>query len=548
MQRTPPSQLTGHRFDLVVIGAGINGAAIARDAAMRGFSVCLLDKEDISSGTTAWATRLIHGGLRYLEHGEVGLVRESLRERERLLRNAPHLVTPLPLYLPIYKGARRGKLLVRLGMLLYDVLSYDKSLDHHHILSRDEALARVPALEPDGLKGAAVYYDAQATYAERLAVENVLSAAAHGAVVSTYAEITKLLTDGAVVRGVSGVDCLTGEPFTVDGKLVVNVAGPWVDQVLAGAPDGAVKGRFIGGTKGSHAVVAPWPGAPTQALYYEARADGRGIFVVPWNGLLLLGTTDLRFQGDLDRVEATDDEIAYLLREINGFLTGRELTPEDILYTYSGIRPLPYRPSGSTAAIPRSHLIEDHAPRLRGLLSIIGGKLTTHRSLAEEVVDHAAEVLGRDVTSRTRSVALPGAAGVSFPAYRDRFVAVSERRGLLKAAAERLVRVYGVRAEKLWPLIEASPDLAEPFDEESGAIGAEVVFAVQSELAQTLSDILLRRTLAAYSASSAIGADERAVAVAARHLGWDAARCDAELTAYRDWITRYRPKRLRTPA
>src|SRR5215203_1512655 len=221
------------RFDLIVIGAGINGAGIARDAALRGLRVLILDKGDVASGTTSWSTRLIHGGLRYLEHGEIGLVRESLRERERLLRIAPHLVRPLPLLLPIYRGDQRGRWLIRAGMVAYDVLARDKSLPGHRMLDRAAALGRAPGLAEPGLLGAALYHDAQVEYAERLALENVLDARAHGAEIRTYYQVGEVLRADGCVLGVTGNDVLTGEPFRYVAPVIINLTGPWVDGVLA---------------------------------------------------------------------------------------------------------------------------------------------------------------------------------------------------------------------------------------------------------------------------------------------------------------------------
>src|ERR671913_608171 len=210
---SPEVEEAANRFDLIVIGAGINGVGIARDASLRGLRVLVLDKGDVAGGTTSWSTRLIHGGLRYLEHHEIGLVRESLRERERLLHIAPHLVRPLPLLLPVYRGDQRGRLLIRTGMLAYDVLSRGKSLPGHRMLDRAAALARAPGLAEPGLLGAALFHDAQVEYAERLALENVVDARAHGAEVRTYHHVAEILLDDGRVAGVSGDDVLTGEPF-----------------------------------------------------------------------------------------------------------------------------------------------------------------------------------------------------------------------------------------------------------------------------------------------------------------------------------------------
>ena len=542
MQRATLADLQRTRFDLIVIGGGINGAAILRDAAMRGLSACLIEREDLGSGTTAWSSRLIHGGLRYLEHREFGLVRESLRERERLLASAPHLVAPLPMVVPIREGAKRGPWTIRAGMILYDILSFDKSLPLHRMLSREETLNRVPTLDPTGLGAAAVYYDAQATFAERLVIENAISAAEHGAQIATRTSATGIVAEGAVVQGVTVRDELTGDVATVRGRIVLNVAGPWVDQVLAGAPEGHVPGQAIGGTKGSHLIVDRWEGAPDDALYFQSWKDGRPILVIPWNGMIMLGSTDLRYTGDLDRVETDDAEIEYLLDETNRLFAGVRLTPDNINYTYAGIRPLPYKRGGATGAITRRHLIRDHAPALRGLWSVIGGKLTTHRALAEHVVDKAAEALDRDAPCTTTRTPLPGAAGVAMDTYRRNFVGHAESAGIASRSADRLASIYGTRAEGILALVRGKPELATEIDPESGAIAAEIVFVSREELALSLSDILLRRTMIAYGPSVGYGADEAAALVAGKHLGWTGARQRGELAAYRSWIERYRPR------
>ena len=279
-------------YDLVVIGGGINGTGIARDAAMRGLRVALVEKSDLGGETTAWSTRLIHGGLRYLEHGELGLVRESLRERESLLGCAGHLVQPLHFLLPIYQGARRGRMLIRIGLTLYDLLVCDSRPGRHRFLSRAETLRQAPGLEPRGLRCAATYRDAQVTFPERLALENALAARQHGASILTYCRAERLLTDGGSVEGVEYTDVATGARHRLQARVVVNATGPWVDQMLGQA--GWSGPKLLGITKGSHIVVDPFPGAPRHALYLEAQRDGRPFFILPWNGRRLVGTTDVR--------------------------------------------------------------------------------------------------------------------------------------------------------------------------------------------------------------------------------------------------------------
>jgi glycerol-3-phosphate dehydrogenase len=540
MPRLIPDQLTEVPFDVIVIGAGINGAGIARDAVMRGLRVLLLDKGDISAGTTSWSTRLIHGGLRYLEHREVGLVRESLKERERLLHIAPHLVKPLEFMIPIYADDKRGPRLVRLGMVAYDALSVDKSLDNHKMLSPQEALQREPGLSPEGLRGAAFYYDAQAEYPERLAVENALDARRRGAAVVPYAKVVGFEREGDVVRGVTFEDQLEGgRRHTARASLVVNASGPWVDKVLHGTSD-AEASRRIGGTKGSHIVVDRFPGAPHEALYIEAD-DGRPYFVVPWNNLFLIGTTDKRYEGDLDEVVADESEIEYLLTETDKVIPGAGLTREDVLYTYSGVRPLPHVSDGGEGGITRRHIIEDHAPEIEGLLSIVGGKITTYRSLAEQCVDKVFSKLGRDsVKCTTHKESLPGGVG-DLDVFREQFVALS---GLPRPAAERLVRIYGSRALQVLDTVGDDPELLEPLDEETGAIKAEVLFAFRVELAQNLSDLMLRRTMVGMNSKVAVGADETAAEVAVRHLNWDEERARVEVERYRAYIARMTPRSL----
>ncbi|MFN2510653.1 MAG: glycerol-3-phosphate dehydrogenase [Pyrinomonadaceae bacterium] len=536
-----PANISENTFDVIIIGAGINGAGIARDAAMRGLQVLLLDKGDIGGGTTSWSTRLIHGGLRYLEYAELGLVRESLRERETLLRIAPHLVKALPILLPLYEKAARGPLTIRAGMIAYDMLSLDKSLRRHRMLTRDEALVEAPGLNRNGLRAAAIYYDGQVEFAERLVVENVLSAKQYGATVVTHAGVQKLsgqLTAPGWV--VEFVDVRTGAAFTPRGRIVVNAAGPWVDEVLTGV-EGSSE-RLIGGTKGSHIIVNSFAGAPSTALYVEAESDKRPFFIISWNGRYLIGTTDNRFMGDLDHVVIEDDEIDYLLRETNRVIPTARLTRDEVLYTYAGVRPLAYTENDSEEKITRRHFIRE-SKDLDGLLSIVGGKLTTYRNLAEETVDLIGRKLGHSLPRCfTANAALPGADRVHFPSFSEQFKRDS---GMSSQISERLLRVYGTRAPEILKLAAQDKTLAENFDQETGAIAAEVIFSFQEEMAETLADCLLRRTMVGLNSSAGIGADETAAAIAKKHLGWSEVRVQEEVAGYRSYVERFRPRSMR---
>ena len=471
---------------------------------------------------------MIHGGLRYLEYGEVPLVRESLNERRRLLDHAPHLVQPLALTIPIYAGARRGKWLIKLGMIAYDLLSAGKSLASHRMLSREELLAEEPGLCADGLKGGARYYDAQVTFAERLVVENVIDAALNGVDVRNYAPVTNVDRN----NGQFSVQFQSPDgPATARAPIVINAAGPWVDDVLDVA-EGSFA-RQMGGTKGSHIIVAPFPGAPEAAMYVEAASDGRPVFIVPWNGQFLIGTTDLRYEGDPGDARAEDDEIAYLLTEVNRVFPGAELAVEDIRFTYSGIRPLPNQEDGPESAITRKHIIREHAGNAEGLISIIGGKLTTYRSLAEQATDLVCRRLDKPLSNRpTRDRRLPGGDVVG-----DTPDALATA---APTAIERLGAVYGSRRSAIAAFCDGDPELAAPMIADSSVLKGEVAFAIREEFAQTLVDLLYRRLMVGLAGDLDEGLVDEVLKLAVRELGWN----DSEQQRQRELLADFN-RRLR---
>jgi len=518
----------GSDFDLIVIGGGINGAGIARDAALRGLRTCLIEQGDLCNSTTRWSSRLIHGGLRYLEFGELGLVHESLQERENLLQNAPHLVRPLPLLIPVYENSRRGMNTVDFGLYVYDLLSIGRSVPGHRRLSREATLQAMPGLAADGLTGAAIYHDAQVTYVERLVVENSLAAAAAGARIETHTAVEKILLDRNHVTGVEVRNTRTGERSVHHARAIVNAAGPWVDRVLAAA--GRPLPRFLGPTRGAHIIVPPFAGLAGTACYAEAQSDGRPFFILPWNGMALIGTTDIRSDEDPGTLRATEAEIRYLLDETRNMFPACGLTRDSILYTWCGMRPLPRQGRRETGAITRRHLIRHHGRSARGLTSIIGGKITTYRHLAEEVVDQVAPRLRIRIRGcTTAETPLPGGA-----ATRDQVVRELMSFSAVPATSHsHLYAVYGSRAPHVAALTRAAADLGEPVCTVSGALAAEVVFAVREEFAMTLGDILLRRSMVGLGPDLGRAALPAVLVVAKRHLGWDDARCRAEEAAYR---------------
>jgi glycerol-3-phosphate dehydrogenase len=341
------------------------------------------------------------------------------------------------------------------------------------------------------------------------------------------------------VRGVEGIDVLAGDTFAASGRMVVNASGPWVDQVLNEGKDSR---QLIGGTKGSHLIVAPFTGAPRTALYVEAETDSRPFFIIPWNGKYLIGTTDMHFEGDLDKLEIEADEIDYLLRETNRVIPVASLTRDSILYTYSGVRPLPYTKGEKEESITRKHFIWE-SEEVQGLFSIVGGKLTTYRNLSEQTVDLIFKKFRKDAPNCiTASVPLPGASSQSPDVLGDR---LKRAYGLSSRTSERLSRVYGTRASEILKLASQDKVLLEIFDEETGAIAVEVIYSFQQELARTLADCLLRRTMVGLNSSLGVGADQAAARIAQRYLGWSEDRAQSEVENYRAYVERFQTIRLK---
>jgi glycerol-3-phosphate dehydrogenase len=397
----------------------------------------------------------------------------------------------------------------------------------HRRLSKDEALAEMPGLLADGLTGAVVYYDAQVAYVERLVVENALGAAAAGARIETHTAVEKVLLERNRVTGVEVRSTLTGERSTRHAKAIINAAGPWVDRILAAA--GRPLPRFLGPTKGTHIVVRTVPGLSHTACYAEARSDGRPFFILPWNGLVLIGTTDTRCDDEPTTLRATAAEVDYLLAETRNTFPDCGLTRDDVLYTYCGVRPLPRQGLRATGAITRRHLIRHHGRSARGLTSIIGGKITTYRHLAEEVLDQVVPRLRLTARSCTTDrVPLPGGEAGRDEVLRE----LATFDSLPVASHAHLHAVYGSRAPLVAALARETPELGQPLGPGGPAIGAEVVFAVREEFAASLGDILLRRCMAGLGSDLGREVVPGALRVAATHLGWSEARCRAEESAY----------------
>src|SRR5712692_3545631 len=336
---TRPAALADGDYDVVVIGGGMAGAGVARDLALRGVSVALVEKGDFAGATTSRSSKLIHGGLRYLELFDVALVRESLRERETLNRLAPHLVRPLPFLVPIYRDASRGLIKVRIGLTLYDWLTPGRGRERYRVLRPIDTLSLEPAIRAENLRGAGYYVDDLLVFPERLCLENVLSACRHGARAFNYAQVEEVVhAPGSAPAGVRVRDLVTGRVATLGARALVNATGPWVDELRALAGVQERGPRIVRLTKGIHCLL---PRLTDHAVYHST-SDDRMIFMIPWREFSLVGTTDTDFDGDLERVHATGDEVSYLLGEVRRVLPDPRVAVESVAYTYAGVRPLSY--------------------------------------------------------------------------------------------------------------------------------------------------------------------------------------------------------------
>ncbi|BAZ46156.1 glycerol-3-phosphate dehydrogenase [Chondrocystis sp. NIES-4102] len=538
------AQIQQTDYDVIIIGGGINGAGVARDAALRGLKTILIEKNDFASGSSSWSTRLIHGGLRYLEYFEFPLVREALKEREVLLHTAPHLVTPLQLTIPIYRDRSRPYWKIWAGMILYDVFSFDKTLPIHRMLPKAKFQQLFRAVDQDNLVGGSQYYDGQVTLAERLCLENIISAQNAGATVLNYVEVIDLPIKEARITDVVCKDKLTGENFTISARengIIINTAGPWIDQVCKlgtqanqNTPIG--KTQKNGSTKGSHIVVGDFPGAPGSTLYVEAKSDGRPFFIVPWLGMYLIGTTDLPYKEDLENIKASNDEIDYLLKETNNIIPVANLTREDIKFTYSGVRPLPYSEGKRPGSITRKHIIFDHKKEgIKNIFTLIGGKLTTYRNVGEEMVNIIIKRMNHSaVACQTDTLPLPGFILPNDPRIQEAITKYSST--LSVNAIAHLFSIYGSRALEVLALCEQLPELSQPLTPELPDIKAQIVYAVESEYAQTLVDILRRRTTLAMNGYYGMNLLPIISQTLQKYCGWTPEKCDRACNEYRFYM------------
>ena len=517
----PRPSVDGQHFHVVVIGGGINGVAVARQCARAGKRTLLVEQNDFASGVTSRSTRIIHGGLRYLEHAELGLVRESVRERERLLRERSHLIHPVHFLFLLNEQSQRSALKVRAGLWLYQRFGRRKSSP----LSEMELKRVERALDAGHQWSIFDYEDAQCEFPERLVAEWMTEAAEAGAVVRNHSEVLAVNVASGRAQGVLLRDRISGKDERVDAGWIFNCTGPWADRICQRSAVRTSK-PMLGGVRGSHIVLPRFSGAPSVALYTEA-ADGRPVFVLPWNEQVMVGTTEVADTGDPGKTAPSAEEIEYLLRTVVKLFPKAKLSAHDIKYAFAGVRPLPNSRGNKTSAVTRRHFLRDHTPEgAARLISVIGGKLTTASSLARE----CARKIGIAVPEPSL-VAMGGGSSLD-PMLDHEVLNIARAGSVSEETARGMMEWHGPRAMDIARMALVSAELRAPICPHSSHIVAEVVEAYRKEFAVTLGDVLLRRLPVALGACWSESCSREAALRIGAVLGWNGQDLGANLESF----------------
>ncbi len=505
----PRPPLDNQHFQVVIIGGGINGVALARECARAGKRTLLVEQNDFASGVTSRSTRIIHGGLRYLEHAELALVKESVRERERLLRERSHLVNPVHFLFLLNEESQRSATKVRAGLWLYQRFAARKSAD----LSEMELKRVERALDAGHQWTIFNYEDAQCEFPERLVAEWMLEAVEAGAVVRNHCEVLAVNVTQGRARGVLLRDRISGKDERVEAGWIVNCTGPWADRICQRSSIRTGK-PMLGGVRGSHIVLPRFSGAPSVGLYTEA-ADGRPVFVVPWNEQILVGTTEVADTGDPGKTAPSNEEIEYLVRTVAKLFPKAKISAHDVKYAFAGIRPLPNSPGRNASAVTRRHFLHDHEPDgAARLISVIGGKLTTAASLARE----CARKIGIPVPDPGMLAMGPGSS--LDPMLDQEVLAIARAGSVSEETARGMMEWHGPRAMDIARMALVSAELRAPVCPHSSHIVAEVIEAYRKEFAVTLGDVLLRRVPVALGACWSESCSREAALRIGAVLGW----------------------------
>jgi glycerol-3-phosphate dehydrogenase len=513
--------LENERFHIIVIGGGINGVAIARECARAGRRTLLVEQHDFAAGTTSRSTRIIHGGLRYLEHGDIGQVRESLREREWLLQRYPHLVHPLQFLLALDESSRRSALAVRTGLWLYRRMGGAG----HGTDGSSRQQDRLECLLDAGKRFSVFSFDdAQCEFPERLVAEWLVEAIDAGAVVRNHTQLLAVEINNGHATGVTLRDQFSRKEDRVEATWIINATGPWADGICQNSSI-QTEHPLVGGVRGSHVALPTFVGAPQAAVYTEA-VDGRPIFVIPWNEQLLVGTTEVPDSTDPGRVQPSADEIDYLLRSLVHLFPQVRVSADHVHYAFAGVRPLPFSPKKNPSAVSRKHYLHDHAvDGVAQMISVIGGKLTTAGSLARE----CAAKIGVQAVSPTVAIASEDSVD---PMLERWVIEVAEAGELTVETARGIVEWYGKRALTVAREARGHEEMRAPLCPHTTHVVAEAVDAFRNECACALADVLLRRVPVALGACWSSSCSREAATRIAVGLGWNEEQAASELEAF----------------
>jgi glycerol-3-phosphate dehydrogenase len=540
------AQLSRNVYDLLIIGGGIYGAWTAWDAAQRGLSVALVDKDDFGSATSSNTMKIIHGGLRYLQHADFRRMRQSIHERMVLMRVAPHLVHPLPFLMPTYGHFMQGKEVMSLALLINDIIGFDRNqlgdpakyLPRGRLISKDECLRIYPGLNEKGLTGGAIWYDCQMYNSERLLLSILRSAEKAGANPANHLEVIGFIKYGNRVTGVKARDVITEEELDIHAKVIVNTSGPWVDYVLS----------FLNGYNKSHRVflskamnvVVKRQLIPKYAVCVSSKSEyndddsiiskgSRLFFITPWRDSTLIGTTYIPYDGDPDGFKVTEEDIESFIHEVNQAYPAASLRREDISFFHGGLLPIDGN-SGSSIRLTKKYRILDHIEDgIEGLISVVGVKYTTARAVAEETIDLVFRKLGRK-PSRCLTGITPVHGG-NMERFNDLLTKETEKKvcGLDTQVIGHLVYNYGSEYHEVLKYLDENPDLGKTVNDTSQIIKAEVLYGVREEMAQKLADMILRRTEFGSAGNPGDRALKNCALIMARELGWNDARIQREM-------------------
>jgi glycerol-3-phosphate dehydrogenase len=536
MRRFGLGDVAGRTFDIAIVGGGITGASAAREAALRGLSTVLVEKDDFASGTSSRSTKLLHGGVRYLESYQFKLVRESCRERELMLKLAPHVAIVRPFIYVLYQGYPESMFMLNAGLTAYDVFSGSPLKRHHRMLRGASLLREEPHLNPAGLKGGGWYYDFLTDDA-RFTIESIKGAVEAGALAANYMEVTGLVVERGRVGGIEVADRLTGESGTIRARQVINSTGPWTDRVRFLEP--GVGDRLLRPTKGIHIVVRKEDYPLNHAVFLRSPRDNRVVWPIPAldKDLVYIGTTDTYYDGSLDNVTATVEDVEYLLEAANFAIPDARLGLRHVLATWAGLRPL-VKPEGDLAA---SAVSRDHQIMMSpaGLLSIAGGKMTTARLMGEQVVDAALKALGTNFglhgVPRTRSASVPlsgGDTSARFAARRR----TNELSSVDPTIRQRWLATYGGNASALVDRVVVDPEAGRDLGSHHLSL-AEVRYAVEEEMARTVADFFARRASVFYwTEDGGLSVADPVADEMAALLGWHTEERATQIAAYRDLV------------